>query len=206
MKSTTALGAILCAGFATSALAQTASFTVVPSVNTIDATNTTVFTVDVFASADFGTHISGGAFGFDSIDGGGAVSDIQGGAQPWAAVGENNFGYAGNGDHNGLVFAQVIFPPFFPPASETALSGGPVLVASFQFSLFAGALDRLEVNLTTLDSAPFALEIFDENTGSFTQISSQDIQLGSFVVQIPAPSATALFGLAALGATRRRRT
>lgn len=205
MKSNPAIGAIVCAGIATSSLAQTASFIAAVSTSVIFPAATPTFTVDIFATADFGTHISGGAFALDAIDGADSVVDIQGSADAWAAVGENNFGYDGMGNHAGLVFGQVVFPPFFPPAPETALAGGPVHIASFQYTIDPNTFDRLEVNLTALASAPFSLEIYNEADGTFTQISNQDIGLSSFVVQIPAPSGLAILGLGALTATRRRR-
>ncbi len=205
MRPTQSIGALACAGLATSAFAQSASLMAVVSTTVIFPAATPSFTVDIFASADFGTHIAGGGFAMDAIDGGEHITDIQGGAEPWAAIGENNFGYMGDGDHAGLVFGQVIFPPFLEPAPETALAGGPVHLASFVFSIDQLTFDRVEVNLTALGSAPFALEVYDANTGTFTQISNQDIGLSSFVVQVPAPSSIALLGLGALAATRRRR-
>ncbi len=195
------LGAV--AGLASGAAAQSWSLSIEGAPSTVDTTVTTVFTVDVVVNADFGTHVSGGAFALDSSGATDVVVNVGAAAAAWAAVGEANRGYAGGGDHNGLVYGQVIFPPFFPPQADSSLDGGTI-VASLSIEVLAGSTGVLDLNLISDALAPFDLEIYDEVSGSF----NNQVQ-GSFgsasVNLVPAPSALALLGLGGLVAGRRRK-
>ncbi len=204
MRKFTAITTLAVAGLASAAAAQSGSLSIVGAPATFNWTVESVFTVDIVANADFGTHVSGGAF---TTQLSGAVSQINGvnaSAASWAAVGENDFGYDNNGLHEGLVFGQVVFPPFFPPSAESALPG--TVVAQLQFEVAAGFIGPLTIQLGARDAAPFVLEIYNEGDESFTQLGASDISFGSAsIFLIPAPSSAAVLGLGALCATRRRR-
>jgi len=194
------LGAV--AGLASVAGAQTVTLSIVPSSVTFDITITSSFTLSVYASADFGSHIAGGEFAISAVGATNNITGMTGEAAVWGALGENDRGYDGNGGHNGLVFGQLIFPPFIPPAAESALAGGPVLLGVMTVTVepdFCGFVD-----FSTINGLGFVLEIYDESDESFTQVT--DVIHGSASVGLlPAPSSVALLGLGGLIAGRRRR-
>lgn len=200
MKNAIALAAV--AGLATAASAQSWSLSISGAPASIDTTVTTVFTVDIIANADFGTHVSGGSFELDSTGADAAVVNVTASAAMWAAVGENDRGYLGNGDHAGLVFGQVIFPPFFPPSADSALPGA--IVGSLVIEVLAGSEGILNLNLAADGQSPFGLEIWNEGDGAFNNTAAGSYGSAS-VNLVPAPSAMALLGLGGLVAGRRRR-
>ncbi len=202
MKNAIALAAV--AGLATAASAQSWSLSISGAPASINTTVTTVFTVDVIATADFGTHVAGGAFELDSTGADAAVVNVDASASMWAAIGENDRGYLGNGDHAGLVFGQVIFPPFLNPAPESAFANGDVIVGSLVIEVLAGSTGLLNLNLAADGQSPFGLEIWDEATGEFNNAGAGSYGSAS-VNLVPAPSAMALLGLGGLVAGRRRR-
>lgn len=190
-------------GMASVAAAQSVSLSIVPSLSTINMFGSTSFTLSIFASADFGTHVAGGEFG---IAGSGATNNVTGmigEAAPWGQLGELDRGYDGEGGHNGLVFGQLIFPPFVQPDAASALSGGAVLIATMTVTVEPDVCGIVE--FTTINGqGPFALEIFDSADDSFTQVT--DVNHGSAsVFLVPAPSSLGLLGFAGLVAVRRRR-
>jgi hypothetical protein len=194
------LGAV--AGLASGAAAQSWSLSIEGAPSTVDTTVTTVFTVDIVANADFGTHVAGGSFALDSTGATDAVVNVGASAAAWAAVGEANRGYAGGGDHNGLVYGQVIFPPFLQPSPDSALAGGSI-VASLSIEVLAGSTGVLDLNLISDALAPFDIEIYDANSGTFTNTAQGSFGSAS-VNLIPSPSALVLLGLGGLVAGRRR--
>ena len=202
MKNAIALAAV--AGLATAASAQSWSLSISGAPASINTTVTTVFTVDIIANADFGTNVSGGSFELDSTGADAAVVNVTASAAAWAAVGENDRGYLGNGDHAGLVFGQVIFPPFFPPAAESELTGAGVVVGSLVIEVLAGSTGMLNLNLAADAQSPFGLEIYNAGDESFNSQAAGSYGSAS-VNLVPAPSAMALLGLGGLVAGRRRR-
>ncbi len=204
-----ALCLISVAGLASIASAQSGSLSIVASASTIDTTfGSATITLAVYGDADFGTAIAGGEFAIDgtkSVDG--SVLDMTGTAAAWGALGEQDNGYAGGGSYNGLIFGQLIFPPFINPDAASMLSGGPVLLGNVTVTIAEQTCGVWDWTLAAGDG-PFVLEIFTDNgaEGEFTQLTSADISFGSASIQIiPAPSSLALLSVSGLAMTRRRR-
>lgn len=202
MKKTITL--IAFAGIAAAAQAQSGSLSIVPSVNTLGTTGASgTMTLSIYGDADFGTAISGGGFGISAV-GGSSITDMTASTPLWGELGFQDLGHAGDGNHNGLIFGQLIFPPFITPFPASLLGNGPVLLGWFQITFEANTWQTIDFT-TTGGIGDFTLEIFDEATGGFTQLTG-DISHGSAsVVVTPAPSALALLGLGGLAAGRRRR-
>ena len=210
MKNTIVLAAV--AGIASAAAAQNGSLSIIPSVTTIDSTVSTSFTIAIYASADFGTHIAGGAFGLSNAGGAGIVTDMTVDVVAWASAGTTSTdrGHNADGDYEGLVFGQPIlpFPPFnlFPDAASS-LAGGGVLIANFAVTIAAGSEGVIDWSTRADTIATFVLSIYNE-----ADLSQANIDNGNFaghgsaqVNVVPAPSAMALLGLGGLVAGRRRR-
>jgi len=197
MKNAITLAAI--AGIASAAAAQTGALSIVPSDLVVDSTVQTSFTLSVYGNADFGTHVAGGEFAI-SATGGSMVNAMTGDTAAWGALGLNDRGHTGGGNHAGLVFGQLIFPPFIPPAAESAL--GPVLLGVMTVSIDADSAGIID--FSTTNGLGFIMEIYNEADGSFTQLTAADFG-GAQVEIVPAPSAMALLGLGGLVAGRRRR-
>jgi len=190
------------AGIASAAAAQSGSFSIVPSVSTIDSSVSTNFTLSVYGDADFGTHIAGGEFAL-SATGGSMVNGMTGATAAWGALGLNDRGHTGGGNHAGLVFGQLIFPPFIDPDAASALPG-PVLLGIISVSIDANSTGV--INWTTAaGQGTFELEIYDSSNESFTQLVGVGAGNATVNVVVPAPSALALLGLGGLVAGRRRR-
>jgi len=195
MKSTIALVAI--AGFAAAASAQNFSL----SINApTEVTEGAVFTIDVIGDADTGTHMLGG--GFSLTSGSGLIADMAWTPAEWSAFNTDN-GYAGNGDHAGVIFGQLLIfgiPGFDVPGEGSDLG---MSIGSFQVTLGAGSG---VIDFALNAGEPFTLQSYDVNDGAVA--SSADGQLalnGARVTVTPAPSALALLGLGGLAAGRRRR-
>lgn len=192
------------AGLASTAAAQSASLDIIATPEFVDGFITS-FTLSVYGEADFGTHIAGGEFAVSySGDSASSLTSMDASAADWGLFGENDRGYAGAGNHNGLVFGQLIAPPFFPPSEESRFTAGnPALLGTIVVSIDSnfGGFSRFDL---VMGQGDFVLEIFDEADGSLTQLSSE-VSFGSAVVSIPSPASTALLGLGGLVAGRRRR-
>ncbi|MBO6513858.1 MAG: PEP-CTERM sorting domain-containing protein [Phycisphaerales bacterium] len=202
MKNAIALAAV--AGIASAAAAQTATLNIVASQSVVDSTATTQITLSVYGSADFGTHIAGGAFSLSAAGGAGVVGGMAASAADWGAFGQNDRGDAGDGNHTGLVFGQLIAPPFFPPSEDSNFTGGEVLLGSFVVDIIADSAGIVDWTVGADPIGAFVLEIFDEADGSLTQVTAASY--GSARVEVvPAPSAMALLGLGGIVAGRRRR-
>lgn len=202
-----AIGLIVLSGLASSAFAQTGSLSITSSVATLDSTTTTSFTLSVWGDADFGTHIAGGGFTLSAAGGAGIVTDMVASVPPWAALGFQDNGHSGDGNHDGVIFGQLIFPPFINPDPASSLAGGPVLLASFAVTIAANSAGTIDWS-TAGGLGDFVLEIFtdDGGDGSFTRLTGADISFGTTSVgNTPAPSAIALLGFGGLAAGRRRR-
>ena len=202
MKNAIALIAV--AGIATVASAQSGTLSIVASASTIDSTATTSFTLAVYGDADFGTAIAGGAFSLSASGGAGVVTDMVGAAAAWGALGEEDLGHAADGNYNGLIFGQLIFPPFINPDAGSMLGNGPVLLGNITVTIAADSAGVID--WTTGSAGDFFMEIFEDNgaDGVFTQLS-QVTQGTARVNVVPAPSAMAMLGLGGLVAGRRRR-
>jgi len=204
MKSTLALVAV--AGLASAAAAQTGSLSITSSAATVDTTGAAAtFTLSVWGDADFGTHISGGGFAMNAVGGAGVVTDMVASSAAWGALGFQDNGHTGDGNHAGMIFGQLIFPPFIPADPASALGAGPVLLGSFAVTVAANSAGT--VDWTTAGGVgDFILEIFTDDgaAGSFTQLTAVTHGAASVNV-VPAPSAMALLGLGGLVAGRRRR-
>jgi len=203
MKSSIALVAI--AGFAAAATAQTGSLSIVASASTVDSTTSTSLTLAVYGDADFGTAISGGGFALSAAGGAGVVTGMSVSVPAWGLLGFADQGDGGNGNYNGVIFGQLIFPPFLPADPASLLGNGPVLLANFQVSIAANSSGLVEWT-TAGGVGDFVFEVFTDDgaSGSFTQLTSVDFG-GASVNVVPAPSAMALLGLGGLVAGRRRR-
>lgn len=209
MKNAIALAAV--AGIASAAAAQSASLSIVASQSVVDSTMTSSITLSVYGDADFGTHITGAAFTLNAAGGAGVVDGIsQDSVAAWGALGQDDFGDAGDGNHAGTIMGQVTFLPFIQPDAASALGNGPVLLA--QFTVNIAALSAGTVDWTVGGGiGTFAIEIIDVNAnpggnppGEITGVA--DANFGSARVEVvPAPSAMAVLGLGGLVAGRRRR-
>jgi len=200
-----ALALIAVAGIASAASAQSGSLSITSSAATVDSTTTTSFTLSVWGDADFGTHISGGGFAMNAVGGAGVVTGMTAASTAWGALGFEDLGYAADGNHNGMIFGQLIFPPFIPADPASALGAGPVLLGTFAVSIAANSAGTVDWS-TAGGVGDFILEIFTDDgaAGSFTQLA-QVAQGSTSVNVVPAPSAMALLGLGGLVAGRRRR-
>jgi hypothetical protein len=198
------------AGLSSVAAAQSASLSIVASQTNSGLGGS--FTLSVYADADFGTHVTGTAFTLNAVGGEGIISSIESnGAASWGALGEDDFGDAGNGSHAGFIMGQIVFLPFIQPNAESALGNGPVFLGSFTVITEPDACDGVVTWTVGGGIGTFALEIIDINAnpggnppGEVFQIADPDFGSASISI-IPAPSSGALLGLGALVATRRRR-
>lgn len=190
-------------GLASSAAAQTGGLVIVPSISTIDSTVSTTYTLSVYASADFGTHVFGGAFNMVNTGDAGIVTGMDFTHATWGAFGQNDFGHSGDGNHDGIRFGQFFIPGLTPPLADSSLANGDVLIGSFEVTVAANALGVIDWSTADNPGAGFILEIFDEVSGTTTSLTASH---GTAQVNIiPAPSSMALLGLGGLVAGRRRR-
>ncbi len=129
------------------------------------------------------------------------------------ALGEDDFGDAGNGDHAGFIMGQVVFLPFIQPDPASALGNGPVLLGSFTVTADPNTWDDYVTWTVGGGIGTFALEIIDVNgnpggnpPGEVYQIANPDFGSASVVIgTIPTPSSAVVLGLGGLVAGRRRR-
>ncbi len=200
------------AGLSSAAIAQTGSLSIVgvgPG-DTIDTTGgAAAFTISVYGDADFGTAIAGGGYSLlaDANLWSGSVTDMSVAVPDWAALGFQDDGHAGDGNYNGVIFGQLIFPPFIPADPASMLANGPVLISTFTVTVAQGTAGVIDWTIGG-GVGPFIMEIFtdDGGTGSFTQLTEAELNLGGISVLIfPTPSSLALLGLGGLVAGRRRR-
>lgn len=191
-------------GFASAAAAQSATLTIVAANPTFDPTVSTTITLSIFAEADFGTHIAGGEFALAGIDNASQALDMVGTAAAWGGLGEQDDGYGGNGNYNGLIFGQLIFPPFLPPAADSSFVVDPTLIGTVIVTMEASVGGTIGWDIIA-GSGAFMLEVYDETDGSFTQLGGSDINLGQVIVSIPSAPSGMVLGLAGLAAVRRRR-
>jgi len=202
MKNTIVLAAV--AGIASAAAAQSGSLSIVPSVSTIDSTVSTSFTLSVYANADFGTHVFGGGFNMANAGGAGIVSDMNFAVETWAAFGANDFGHAGDGNHDGIRYGQFFIPGLTPPLAESALVDGQLLIGVFTVDIAANSAGIIDWSTLNNPGSTSLLEIFDNGDNSTTQLQGEQGSARVTVV-VPAPSSMALLGLGGLVAGRRRR-
>lgn len=202
MKNAIALAAV--AGIASAAAAQSVSLNIVASDTVVNSAGGAQITLSVYGSADFGTHIAGGAFSLTAAGGAGVVGAMSAEAASWGAFGQNDRGDAGDGNHTGLVFGQLIAPPFFPPSEDSNFTGGQVLLGTFTVDIIDGSGGIVDWMVSADPIGAFVMEIFDSADNSLTQVTQA--AYGSARVEVvPAPSAMALLGLGGIVAGRRRR-
>ncbi len=202
-----ALFFLAASGLASSAFGQTATLSIVPSAASWDTTISTTYTLSIYAEVDFGTAIASGEFavsGFGDMTPN--VTGMVGQSASWGALGFQDDGYAGNGNYNGMIFGQLIFPPFLPPDPMSMIGNGPVLLGVITVTLEANTHGFLAFS-TASGTGPFMLEIYtdDGGSGTMTRLTDADIVHDSVTVMIPSPSTFALWGFGGLVAGRRRR-
>lgn len=197
---------VVLAGIVSGAGAQSASLSIVSNPEYVSGSMMSSFTLSIYAQVDFGTHIAGGEFAVTQVtDSFSHITDMEGAAANWGLIGQNDRGYAGGGDYRGLVFGQLIAPPFFPPSEDSRISNQQsVLIGTVVVSIDPnfGGFNQFDV---TFGQGPFVLEIYDEADGSLTQLTTTDVSYGSVVVGIPVPSTLAIVGLGKIVLGRRRR-
>jgi len=205
MKNTLVL--VAAAGLASVAAAQSGSLSLLSSAATIDNSGSpATFTLSVWGDADFGTAIAGGGFSLNAVGGDALVTDMVASAASWGALGFQDNGHTGGGK-TGMIFGQLIFPPFIPADPASMLGAGPVRLGSFVVTIAADTYGVIDWSTGALGDN-FVMEIFtdDGGAGTFTQLTAADIDLGGITVIIyPAPSSVALLGFGGLFAGRRRR-
>ncbi|MDF1809165.1 MAG: hypothetical protein P1U42_05660 [Phycisphaerales bacterium] len=203
-----ALGMIALAGLANIASAQSASLSIVSPVATIDTSGGSVsISLEIFADVDFGTAIAGGEFALDGTAPVNSVASMIGASAAWGELGFQDNGYAGDADYNGMIFGQLIFPPFINPAVESMLGNGPVLLGTVTVVINSHTFGVWDWN-TAAGSGDFMLEIYtdDGGAGVFTQLTADDISMGSASLSVvPNPSSLVIIGVGGLIGTRRRR-
>ena len=193
-------------GFASGAWAQTGSLSIVPSAFTVDTTGASAtFTFGVYGDADFGTAIDGGSFRLLGAVGIGVVTDMSVTPAPWASLGFFDHGYVQGANYNGVVYGQLIFPQGgLPPAPDSLLGNGPVLLSTFTVTLAADSVSTFDVS-TAGGIEDYVLGIYDGQTKIVTPLDAE-ISFGSArVIIVPAPSTLAMIWLGGLAAGRRRR-
>ena len=185
-------------GLATAASAQNFSLTLVPSVSTLDTFGGGLFTIDVYADADVGSHIAECAFGLQSDSFG--VSGITWTPAEWAEFNIDD-GYAGNGNHNTVNFGQIIIPGIRPPSTGSWLGQrvGSFVISTIEFN---GVLEFELVERDTL-----SLRVYDETQGVFYQNNASNLYLQGFSINavIPAPSGASVILVSGLLCSRRNR-
>ena len=186
------------AGLATAAAAQDFSLTLVPSVGTVDTSGgAATFTVTAYGDSSFGTHMLGGAFGIAASSGGDTVQGMSWANAAWSLFNTDG-GYAGNGNHNTVIFGQLVIPGIFPPAAGSELGSA---IGSFTVTVDGAGVLVLDMT----NGTPFSLEAVNSVSGQ-TMNDGGTVSLGSATINvIPAPSAMALLGLGGIVAGRRRR-
>ncbi len=190
------------AGLATAASAQSGGLSLVPGVTTLDSTVTTVFTLGVYANADFGTHVFGGGFNLINSGDAGTITSMEFTHASWGEFGGNDFGHAGNGNHDGIRFGQFFIPGLTPPLPDSALQDGQLLIGTFEVTIAAGAGGIIEWTTALNPGSTSLVEIFDSADNSTTQLQGSH---GSARIVLPAPSSAAILGIGGLIAGRRRR-
>jgi hypothetical protein len=186
------------AGLATTAFGQNFSLTLVPSVQTIDTSAGAVtITVTVIGDADVGTYMLGGVFGIQTDSA--SIIGMQWQPAIWSTFNDDG-GYAGNGNYNQTLYAQL-FPDHFPPP-DSSLVGNPI--GAFQVTIAEDQVGQAEMSIFPGD--PFALETYDKVSGRVYRSSDGNLTLNSTTLTfIPAPGAASLLAFAGVIVARRRR-
>lgn len=187
------------AGCASVAGAQDFSLSLVPSATILDCSGGT-FTVSVYGDASVGTHMLGGAFGFEVGDGAEYITGISWQNAAWSQFNTDG-GYAGNGVHNQVVFGQLVIPGIFPPQPGSELGS---LIGQFQLQYSHGSPVFMELNL--IAGLPFSLESVDANTGQTFNDSNGNLTIhNAQILLCPAPGTVSGFACIGLLAARRKR-
>lgn len=190
------------AGLVGAAGAQEFSLSIVGAPSSIDNSGGSVtVTMDIIGNADVGTHMLGGSFAF--VSGHPLIEDIRWTPASWSSFNTDG-GYDGNGNHNPVIFGQLVIPgvpPFDVPAAGSELGSA---IGSFQIVIGQGIFGSMDFNLVAQD--PFTLEVLDLVAGETYQSSAGNLALNGATISVtPTPSSLALLGLGGLAASRRRR-
>ncbi len=190
------------AGLVGAAGAQNFSLSIAGAPATIDTTAGAVtVTMDIIGDADVGTHMLGGSFAF--VSGHPLIEDIRWTPASWSSFNTDG-GYDGNGNHNPVIFGQLVIPgvpPFDMPAPGSELGQS---IGSFQIVIRQGIFGTMDFNLVAQD--PFSLEVIDLVAGETYQSSAGNLTLNGLAINvIPTPSSLAFLGLGGLAVLRRRR-
>jgi hypothetical protein len=191
--------AISLAGLSSAASAQNFSLTLVPSAQTIDTSAGAVtMTVTVIGDADVGVYMLEGAFGIQTDSA--SIIDMQWQPAIWSVFNKDG-GYAGNGNYNQTLFAQLeLGQPF--PFPDSSLLGNPI--GSFQVTIAADQVGQAEMSI--LPGDPFTLLTYDRMASRFYRSSDGNLTLnGTTLTFIPAPGAASLLAFAGVVVARRRR-
>ena len=200
MKNTIALIAI--AGIATAATAggpgETYSLSIAGAAASVDATSGATITIDIIGDSSVGTWMLGGAFVLSS----GSNSMVTGmtwTVADWSGFNEGTGVYDGNGNHEEVIYGQLVFLPVIQPGAGSDLG---LSIGSFVIDIAAGSAGQLDLSLL-LGSGDALRTVGDGVLGA-----SSDGALslnGASITITPAPSAMALLGLGGIAAGRRRR-
>ena len=187
------------AGLSSAASAQNFSLTLVPSAQTIDTSGgAATMTVTVIGDADVGVYMLSGLFGIQTDSD--SIIDMQWQPASWSTFNKDG-GYAGNGNYNPTLFAQLeLGQPF--PFPDSSLVGNPI--GSFQVTIAADQVGQAEMRIVPGD--PFTLETYDRMAGRFYRSSDGNLTLnGTTLAFVPAPGAASMLAFAGVVGVRRRR-
>jgi len=190
------------------ASAQTATFSIVPSQTVVNTTVATSFTLSVFGSASFGTHIEGTVFDLLTAGPlGNGITNITPTFPAWSTASSWG-GHIGNGELVGYTAGQVIFPPNFLPHPDTDFRTNPVLLGVFELDVAAGSSGTVNWMTSGGVSGNGEMRVYDEVTGTTMQFITGGpavIAGSASVTFVPAPSSLGVLGVGGLVVGRRRR-
>ncbi len=194
----TATIAISLAGFASAALSQNFSLTLVPSAQTIDTSGgAATVTVTVIGDADVGDYLLNGSFGIESNSA--SVIDMQWEPADWSQFNDDG-GHAGDGNYNQVIFGQLLANYFPPP--DSSLFGNPI--GAFQVTFAEGSIGSVDMSL--VEGMPYTLSTIAWPSLDEYESSDGNLSLnGTTLTLVPSPGAASLLAFAgAVGARRRR--
>ncbi len=180
-------------------------------VGPADGLSGSTITIDVYGDSSFGTHLLGGEFNLTSSGDTEAISDIRWTPAGWSTA--NGLGeYDGNGNHNGVIFGQlIVFTDLFDflPGAGSELGSR---IGSFQVDFHGGDVCLIDFGLSTSPNPDrFALKAADVDEVNRT-VQTMDSSEGNLTLNglrinalCPSPSGVALLGFGGLAVTRRRR-
>lgn len=197
------------AGLACPALAQTFTYSLVPSAATVDTSGgDATFTLMLVADADVGTHLMGGGIGGLLSDGASdAVTSMSWNVEGWSSFNSDG-GYAGSGNYNSVFFGWLYLGcPVCEPPADAELSA---VVGSFEVTVAADSVGQLDFSMFTAQDTNFSMQTMDfidsGGQGSYEDTMGTLVLQGASVNLVPAPGTSVLFGSFGMLAMRRRRS